>query len=431
MPGTPGSIEEPFVLEQRLGTGGMGSVWRARHARLGTVAVKLMDPHLGAQPHFLRRFEREARVARQIDSPHVARTLDHGVDPRGRPYIAMELLEGIDLAELLKRRARLTVRETALFVSQACEGLALAHTRGVVHRDLKPENFFVCPRQPDFQIKILDFGVAKELDTEGETQSGVLIGSPLYMSPEQAQGLRTIDHRADLYSLACVAYHCLAGRVPFANASFARVLVSVCVDPIPPITSLRPDLPRGFDDFFARALAKKPSERFASATEFAVAFCTLDEGPVSSEPLGDAPTAVIDLKRELPGFGPLARVEAEPISDEIPPSSQVEETMHHFGDALTALRASVGRSHAAAPIEPRPPTVQVIGPEVPEVTVITAVTPPRISQPSPAPPEEPLRPSAAPATQKVAAQGSPHAFPVAVAILIAMCVLLTLLLLRR
>ena len=276
----PGAtIASRFRLERLLGRGSMGSVWLARHLALDVdVAVKFIDAAFRDQKDHRGRFALEAQAAARINSPHVVNVLDFGAEESGRLYLAMEYLEGEDLGKLLERSGgRLSPETTARVVSHACRGLGRAHALGIAHRDIKPENLFLCgdANDEDFVLKILDFGVAKSNDNATDlvaTTAGQLVGSPAYMSPEQARGSLDVDFRSDLFSLAVVVYHCLTGSFAFGGQSLTDLLVNiVSKDPIPP-TRFVSSLPRSIDDWFRRALDKKPARRFPSAKDFAQAF---------------------------------------------------------------------------------------------------------------------------------------------------------------
>ncbi len=276
----PGAtISGRFRLERLLGRGSMGSVWLARHLTLDVdVAVKFIDAAFRDQKDHRGRFALEAQAAARINSPHVVNVLDFGAEASGRLYIAMEYLQGEDVGKLLERSGRLSPAITARIVSHACRGLGRAHALGIAHRDVKPENLFLVGATEDegFVLKILDFGVAKSAQKAGKdfvgTVVGQLVGSPAYMSPEQAHGSLDVDHRSDLFSLAVVAYHCLTGVVPFGGDSLAELLIGIVSKEPVPATRLTPGLPRAVDDWFQRALDKNPARRFASAKELAQAF---------------------------------------------------------------------------------------------------------------------------------------------------------------
>lgn len=254
----------------------MGAVWRARHLALDVdVAVKFIDAALRDEHNHRARFVREAQSAARITSPHVVNVLDFGEDD-GRLYLAMEYLDGEDLGRFLERNERLSLSVTARIVAHACRGLSRAHALGIAHRDIKPENLFLCGNGDDdgFVLKILDFGVAKAPGVESltSTSAGQLIGSPAYMSPEQARGSRQLDGRSDLFSLAVVAYHCLTGRAPFLGESLTDLLLSIIGSDPEPVSLRDASLPRALDGWFERALQKDPSRRYQSAKEMAQAF---------------------------------------------------------------------------------------------------------------------------------------------------------------
>src|SRR5262249_15971575 len=207
-----------------------------------------MSAALDAAPMARTRFEREARAAAQLPSPHVVRILDYGVE-RETPYIVMELLRGEDLRARLAREGRLPLHQIVALVRQIAKGLKLAHDAGIVHRDLKPSNVFLQRIGDEELVKILDFGGAKEIDRRAgdeRTPSGRLLGSPEYMSPEQARG-GDIDHRSDQWSLAVIAFVALTGHRPFAGQHVGDVLVKICTEDLPRATELVAGLPPGVD----------------------------------------------------------------------------------------------------------------------------------------------------------------------------------------
>jgi eukaryotic-like serine/threonine-protein kinase len=280
-----------FRLEQKLGQGGMGSVWSAEHLQLRSkVAVKLIVPRYADDPGMLSRFVREARAAAGLRSPHVVQILDSGID-EGRAFIVMELLEGETLAQRLERDGRLSPSQTANLLTQVARAVTRAHEANLVHRDLKPENIFLVTNEEETVVKVLDFGIAKQVTgDEAEppstrTDTGRLMGSPYYMSPEQARG-REVDLRADLWALGVVAYECLLGKRPFRGESLGEVILAICSEPLP-VPSEQGEVPPGFDAWFAKATARSPSERFASARELSATLRdTLSPGTSTSEPPG-------------------------------------------------------------------------------------------------------------------------------------------------
>ena len=254
----------------------MGAVWEGTHATLGTrVAVKFIDPEYADSPDARNRFENEARAAASLRSKHVVEMYDHGLSEDGSPFIVMEYLEGEPLDQRLDREGRLSPAETARILLQACRAVARAHSAGIVHRDLKPENLFLVwddEEQTDF-VKVLDFGIAKFTDrsvnASSATRTGSVLGTPFYMSPEQARGLRSVDHRTDVWSLGVIAYRCIVGSLPFDGEAIGDLLVRLCTEPIPVPSQMVPDVPAGFDAFILRALSRDLTQRFQTVQEFA------------------------------------------------------------------------------------------------------------------------------------------------------------------
>ena len=277
-------VADRFRLIRQLGVGGMGAVWLAEHRGLGTAcAVKFILAEATAEVRV--RFEREARAAAQIRSPHVVQVFDSGIFEE-TPYIAMEYLEGEDLRARLKRVQRLSPVSTALLIRQVARALARAHSSGLVHRDLKPENIFLV-REGDTEIaKVLDFGIAKDLTSsalDGGTKTGSLLGTPYYMSPEQARGLKSVDHRADLWSLAVVAFQCMVGSPPFTSDALGDLLIQIVMGPVPTPSTLAPDCPPGFDAWWTRAAQRNPDDRFQSAKELADDLAVVCGAPLDTE----------------------------------------------------------------------------------------------------------------------------------------------------
>ena len=275
-------IAGKYRLESPLARGGMGSVWTARHVLLGTrLAIKFITPRTAGAERARRRFEREARTAALLQSRHVVRIHDYGVDGE-TPYLVMERLEGEDLAARLAARGRLSLPETARIVTEVSRALRRAAEASIVHRDLKPSNVFLAREDDDDGgggevVKVLDFGVAKAPCLDGDaagdgTETGSLLGSPRYMSPEQVRDSGAVDPRSDLWSLAVIAYRAITGAVPFSGSEPAEVILRVCRYRAVPPSEIAPELGRDVDAFFARALARDPGHRFQTAGELAQAF---------------------------------------------------------------------------------------------------------------------------------------------------------------
>lgn len=250
-------------------------MWVAHHLTLDTeVAVKFMSAELGSNAQAAARFEREAKAAARIKSPHVVRIFDHGIGAGGVPFITMELLAGEDLGSIIKRKGALTPEFVRAVVTQSARGLAAAHKLGTVHRDIKPENVFISDEDGEPFVRLLDFGIAKQA-TEGDhdlTGSRDMLGTPYTMSPEQVMSTRLVDPRSDLWSLAVVAYRALTARWPFEGEALGQLLVNINAGQFRPPTALQPGLPEAVDAWFLRALAHEPQSRFASARDMAESF---------------------------------------------------------------------------------------------------------------------------------------------------------------
>jgi serine/threonine-protein kinase len=263
-------------LVRPLGAGGMGAVWIADHLTLNTqVVVKFMSAELALDQPSVARFSREASAAAAVKSPHVVQMFDHGVAPSGAPFIVMELLEGEDLRHRLERVRALGLTEIDAIIAQACKALSRAHAAGIVHRDIKPDNIFLCQNdEGDTFIKLLDFGIAKKGDTTGmgATKTGALMGTPYYMSPEQALGAKGVDFHTDLWSLGVVVFEAMTGTRPFDGETIGALAVAIAHGPVPVPSRVNPALPPAIDAWFARACARDVASRFGSARETADAF---------------------------------------------------------------------------------------------------------------------------------------------------------------
>jgi len=290
-------IAQKYQLEAPLARGGMGSVWAARHVSLGRrLAIKFISPEVAGRDDVRTRFDREARAAASLQSPHVVQIHDYGIDD-DVPYLVMELLDGEDLGERLSTRGRLQAGDTLNLVRQVARALRRLGEAGIVHRDLKPSNLFIVRGDDDDGeiVKLLDFGIAKvpRLAPGDFTRSGVMIGSPRYMSPEQARGSPLVDHRSDLWSLSVIAYRAMTGRMPFHGADVAALVVNVCNETPPPPSRIDAALGPEIDAFFAKALARAPDDRFQTARELVVALeDAMGEPPVSGRVSTLAPPPV-------------------------------------------------------------------------------------------------------------------------------------------
>ncbi|WP_437942028.1 serine/threonine protein kinase [Sorangium sp. So ce341] len=272
-------IDGKYQIRKLLGEGAMGSVYEAEHTGTGRrCAVKVISSaDLTRDPKVVSRFQREARAAGAIDTQHITQVLDAGVDRDSKlPFLAMEYLAGEDVHQLIKRVGPLAPDLALRIVAQSCLGLQKAHEASVVHRDIKPHNLFLSWRDAgEILVKLLDFGIAKvKMDRANETEgadltrTGNLIGSPLYMSPEQARGHKEIDHRTDIWSLGAVLYQALTGRTPYHHiTALGELIIAICSDPPPPVQDFAPWVPPEVAAIVHRCLLQAPGQRYQSAQE--------------------------------------------------------------------------------------------------------------------------------------------------------------------
>ncbi len=272
----PGAVlAGKYRVARILGQGGMGVVVEARHIALDErVALKFLLPEYASHPEASGRFLREARAAVKIKSQHVARVSDVGQLEGGEPYMVMEYLDGSDLSNLLTSKGPFALADAVDYTIQACEAIAEAHSYGIVHRDLKPANLFLT-RHTDGAplVKVLDFGISKVMGggVEALTRTTAAMGSALYMSPEQMQQTRSVDHRTDIYALGVALYEMLAGKQPYFADTLPQLCAEILTGTPTPLRSLRPDLPEAFAATLERAYARDRSARYQSVAELVVA----------------------------------------------------------------------------------------------------------------------------------------------------------------
>ncbi len=360
-------IADRYRLVREIGSGGMGAVWLAEHTSLKTsFAIKLIHSNLTSQAEVRARFSREAQIAARLKSSHVVQVFDHGITPDGQPFIAMEWLEGASLRERLDARGRLKADETARVVKHVCRALTRAHEAGLIHRDLKPENLFIVQEGDEETVKVLDFGVAKSTDALAfggvdPTRTGALMGTPFYMSPEQAIGLKEIDATTDLWALGVVAFECLTGKRAFTAPALGPLITKIVQGPIPvpSVAAADAGLTPDIDAWMARALSRDKANRFASAREMSDAFMVAS-GSVDS----------------------LMRTDGHPVISPHAPES-VAPTLH-AGD-VPAPSADISLADTAAPVPISPPWVVARPPSAVELDTTRASLTPREKTGAPPP----------------------------------------------
>jgi tRNA A-37 threonylcarbamoyl transferase component Bud32 len=279
-----------YLVTRKVGQGGMGAVYEATHTLIGKrVAVKVLLEKYAQREAIVARLKQEAQLASSVGNEHIIDITDFGTTEDGRTFVVMEFLEGESLAECLARETRLPEQRILKIVYQAASALAAAHAKGIVHRDIKPENLFLLRRKDQDFVKVVDFGISKSLRASGEeeeqprlTQTGMVLGTPLYMSPEQARGDDELDARVDIYALGVIMYETASGRVPFIGNNYLSVISQVLNETPKPLRDERPELSEEFEAIVMRAMAKDRSERYESATDMLVDVSALLDDPTRS-----------------------------------------------------------------------------------------------------------------------------------------------------
>jgi serine/threonine-protein kinase len=332
-----------YRLVRLLGEGGMGAVYEAEGVRgEGRCAVKMLHPEFVQEPSIVQRFFAEAQATRALQHPNVARAYDAAIAEDGTPYLVMELLQGMPLATWLENGRAVPPQQAAPIVHGVLTALTVAHAQRIVHRDLKPDNLFlVRDAQGGFLVKVLDFGIAKVMDAAGgmgaKTRTGVLLGTPGYMSPEQIKNAKGVDPRSDLWSVGVILYEMMTGQQPFrADNEFAR-LTAVLTDEVQPIERVAPHL-AAWAPFFRRALAKDPAQRFQTADEMARALVDTARGTAQPAPQ-EWRTVALSI----------------PPSPDQPPAqptapTHVPATRPSASDLAAASAVSPGRTAPSAPL---------------------------------------------------------------------------------
>lgn len=292
------TIDGKYRIVKLLGEGGMGSVYEGENLRIHRrVAIKILHSAVAQSEDAVQRFEREAQAAGRIGSEHIVEVLDLGDLPGGDRYMVMEYLDGEALNDRITNSGRMSPQATAGIIIDMLEGLKAAHDAGIIHRDLKPDNVFLLTNKNgkrDF-VKIVDFGISKFSSLGGEfsmTRTGAVMGTPYYLSPEQAKGERELDARSDLYAVGVILYEAAAGRVPFDGETFNELLFKIVLEPVPPLSTYVPDIDEHFAAIVEKAMARDPAMRFQSAHEMQQALSAWLQGqPAAPELLASASAA--------------------------------------------------------------------------------------------------------------------------------------------
>jgi serine/threonine-protein kinase len=279
-----------YLVTRKVGQGGMGAVYEATHTLINKrVAVKVLLEKYAQREAIVARLKQEAQLASSLNNEHIIDITDFGTTEDGRTFVVMEFLEGESLAECLARETRLPEQRLLHLVAQAASALAAAHAKGIVHRDIKPENLFLLRRKDKDFVKVVDFGISKSLraSDEGEeqprlTQTGMVLGTPLYMSPEQARGDDALDARVDVYALGVIMYEASTGRVPFIGNNYLSVISQVLNETPKPLREIRPEISEEFEAIVAKAMEKNREERYVSSEALLADVTALLDDPTHS-----------------------------------------------------------------------------------------------------------------------------------------------------
>ncbi|HEY4117463.1 MAG TPA: serine/threonine-protein kinase [Byssovorax sp.] len=366
-------IDGKYRLVRLLGSGGMGAVYEGENTRIRRrVAIKMLHSSVSTQQESVTRFEREAQAAGRIGSEHICEVLDLGVLPDATRYMVMEYLEGETLSSRIKRAGRLLPLQAIPLLTQVLEGLEAAHAAGIIHRDLKPDNVWIVPTRggtKDF-VKVLDFGVSKFSQIGGEemnqTRAGAVVGTPYYMSPEQARGMGAIDARTDIYAIGVVLYQAVTGQVPYQAETFNELLFKIVLEVAPPPQIYVPDIDPDFVSIIQRAMSREPQQRYQSCNEFRDALLSYQarnqrgpQGyppvPVPQPPPSRGPNTWQPQTAQSPQ-GALAQSHpsfpAATTSNPALPAPMMPPTMHSAQPMLAASQGGLGISGVGQPGAP-------------------------------------------------------------------------------
>ncbi len=296
-----------YLVTAPIGRGGMGTVFEGEHIELGRpIAVKVLSPEQARKRNATQRFQVEARTAGAIGHPNICEVYDMGMLPDGCPYLVMERLSGNTLQAKLAAEKKLGIADAIDILRGVLQGLAAAHKKNVVHRDIKPENIFLCT-DPVPEVKLVDFGVAKTYGDDAEdgelnlTRTGMVMGTPYYMSAEQARGQRNLDARVDVYAAGVVLYECLAGVRPYVAPNYNALLVKIIGQDAPSLSGFRPDISVELERVVQKAMARKRNQRFQSAQDFIDALDEVDRKSMRMPASDSFPSIDVDLDESTSG----------------------------------------------------------------------------------------------------------------------------------
>jgi serine/threonine-protein kinase len=433
-PEQPGQAPAPgeilagkYRVESVLGIGGMGVVLAVEHIELGQgMAVKLMLPGSHHEPTAAARFLREARAAAALQSEHVVRIFDVGTLEDGSPFMVMELLRGDDLAQVLAGGGPLPIEDAVDYVLMACHAVAEAHGRGIVHRDLKPSNLFLA-RKTDGSphVKVLDFGISKALPSDRSplvsqnlTATSAVMGSPLYMSPEQVRNAKYVDVRSDIWSLGVILFELLTGEPTFVADTLPGICAAIIADPVRRLSDFRSDAPAELEAVIARCLEKDASRRYQTVQDLATAL-----RPFASERMQHSASSVLSPRRAHASLGRPAGADATPtaasnlaagaIKDAVPPSKAfashpgaLQPTQVSSSGATTPVASTPAAQSTPAVSRRRRAWVLVAAGVAAAAAVVAAIALRRPAAPLVVPPSVPTAPAAR-ATFELAVESTP------------------------